>query len=303
MPATADFRHEALLYPGPSAFLDRVAPFVEDAVDRRQPIMVALEAGKLSALRDRLGDGAEKVIFADMGELGRNPARIIPAWREFVDAHEGRAIRGVGEPIWPERTGAELVECQCHEALLNAAFGGDGDFHLVCPYDTQGLHPSVIEEAERSHPIVSARDSATYRGAEAPQLGELLTEPAWPSAEHPVAEATLPGVRSLVATYAETAGLAAARVNDLVLAVHEVASNSVRHGGGTGTLRVWDDAEGVICEIRDPGRIAEPLAGRVRPKFAANGGWGLWLANQLCDLVQIRSLPQGSVVRLHMHRA
>src|ERR671922_1187553 len=194
MPATAEFRHEALLYPGPTAFLDRVAPFVEDAVDQGQPVMVALEAGKLRALRERLGADADRVIFADMVELGSNPARIIPAWREFVDAHEGRSIRGVGEPIWPERTGAELVECQCHEALLNKAFDGAGDFHLVCPYDTQSLHPAVIEEAGRSHPIVSARESASYRGAEAPQLGELLPEPAWPPAEHPVATATLPGL-------------------------------------------------------------------------------------------------------------
>jgi anti-sigma regulatory factor (Ser/Thr protein kinase) len=303
MPATAEFRHEALLYPGPGAFLDRVAPFVEDAVAAEQPIMVALAADKLRGLRDRLGAGADQVIFADMGELGRNPARIIPAWREFVDAHEGRSIRGVGEPIWPERTGAELVECQCHEALLNAAFDGDGDFHLVCPYDTEELHPAVIDEAQRSHPIVSARESRGYRGPEAPQLGELLPEPAWPPAEHPVTAATLPGLRSLVAAYAETAGLPGPRVNDLVLAVHEAASNTVRHGGGIGTLRIWDDAEGVICELCDSGRIDEPLAGRVRPRLAANNGWGLWLTNQLCDLVQIRTLPDGGVVRLHMHRS
>ena len=29
-------------------------------------------------------------------------------------------------------------------------------------------------------------------------------------------------------------------------------------------------------------------------------GRGLWLANQLCNLVQIRSSPEGTTVRLHM---
>ena len=43
----------------------------------------------------------------------------------------------------------------------------------------------------------------------------------------------------------------------------------------------------------------EPLVGRERPAGPA-GGYGLWLANQLCDLVQVRSFPAGSVVRLHM---
>ena len=87
-----------------------------------------------------------------------------------------------------------------------------------------------------------------------------------------------------------------------MLAAHEIATNSVRHGGGRGILRVWREAETVICDVRDSGRIAaQPLVGRVRPQLGATGGWGLWLANQLCDLVQLRELPEGSVVRLHQH--
>jgi hypothetical protein len=37
---------------------------------------------------------------------------------------------------------------------------------------------------------------------------------------------------------------------------------------------------------------------RRRPRDAANGGHGMWLANQLCDLVQVRSSRAGTVVRL-----
>ena len=58
-----------------------------------------------------------------MAVLGHNPARIIPAWRDFADAHAG-PIRGIGEPIWPGRGADELVECQLHESLLNVAFDG-----------------------------------------------------------------------------------------------------------------------------------------------------------------------------------
>ena len=80
---------------------------------------------------------------------GANPACIIPAWREFVDEHAAasRALRGIGEPIWPDRTSAELVECQRHESLLNLAFAGTRSFHLLCPYDTEALDAAVIEEA------------------------------------------------------------------------------------------------------------------------------------------------------------
>ena len=56
----------------------------------------------------------------------------------------------------------------------------------------------------------------------------------------------------------------------------------------------------MICEVRDSGRLDKPLAGRARPELGQGGGWGLWLANQLCDLVQLRTLPDGSVVRLHL---
>ena len=87
--------------------------------------------------------------------------------------------------------------------------------------------------------------------------------------------------------------------SDLVLAVHEVAVNSVRHGGGTGELLVWRDGARVVCEIRDRGVIAHPLADRLSAPPYASGGRGLWLANAICELVQIRSVPDGTVVRLH----
>jgi anti-sigma regulatory factor (Ser/Thr protein kinase) len=115
-----------------------------------------------------------------------------------------------------------------------------------------------------------------------------------------VAWETLPAIRALVDEHARRAGVSEARAGDLVLAVHEVASNSVRHGGGEGVMRLWHEGDTVICEIRDRGRLDEPLAGRSRPELDAAGGWGLWLANQLCDLVQLRTAPGGSVVRLHL---
>jgi anti-sigma regulatory factor (Ser/Thr protein kinase) len=96
--------------------------------------------------------------------------------------------------------------------------------------------------------------------------------------------------------------LGAAELSDLLVAVTEIAGNSLMHGGGAGTLRVWNSATGVICEVRDRGWIRQPLAGRARPTFDQESGRGLWMVNQLCDLVQVRSTPAGTVVRLHMGR-
>ena len=97
------------------------------------------------------------------------------------------------------------------------------------------------------------------------------------------------------------AGLSLNRAADLVLAVSEVAANTLSHTRGAGTMRVWQDPGALVCEIRDTGWIADPLADR--PRLAAEGplGHGLWVVHQVCDLVQIRTGPQGTTVRLHMY--
>ena len=158
----AAFRHEVMLYDSPESFVEGAAPFIRDAVTAGEPIMVAIGAEKIELLRTWLGEDADWVVFADMAELGANPARIIPAWQDFVDenAASGRPMRGIGEPIWADRSPTELVECQCHEALLNVAFADASDFHLICPYDTAQLDGAVIAEAEASHPFVGRRARA-----------------------------------------------------------------------------------------------------------------------------------------------
>jgi anti-sigma regulatory factor (Ser/Thr protein kinase) len=81
-----------------------------------------------------------------------------------------------------------------------------------------------------------------------------------------------------------------------------VATNSLRHGGGSGVLRIWEKGSSLVCEVSDAGRIEDPLVGRGKPSGDLGSGFGLWLANQLCDLVQIRTFSTGSVVRLHVAR-
>ena len=85
----------------------------------------------------------------------------------------------------------------------------------------------------------------------------------------------------------------------MALAVTEVATNSVRYGGGQGELRAWVQDGSLVCEVSDRGHITSPLVGRVQPVLDGQGGAGLWVANQLCDLVQIFSSPRGTTVRLY----
>jgi anti-sigma regulatory factor (Ser/Thr protein kinase) len=106
-------------------------------------------------------------------------------------------------------------------------------------------------------------------------------------------------VRLVVRFLCEGARLSDEARDDLVLAVHELACNSVEHGDETGVLRAWSEADSLVLEISDKGVIDDPLVGRERVLDQAEGGRGIWMANHLCDLVQVRSSCAGTTVRLH----
>jgi anti-sigma regulatory factor (Ser/Thr protein kinase) len=129
-------------------------------------------------------------------------------------------------------------------------------------------------------------------------LGPLPAPP--PGAEALYYRDDLRPVRELAGRHATAAGLSRQQVTDLVLAVSELAANTLRHTGGGGVVRAWQAAGELVCEIRDQGMITDPLAGRRPPARDDTGGHGLWLVNQVCDLVETRTSPAGTVFRLHM---
>ena len=307
--AASGFRHEAFLYEGDREYLDGTTAFIEEGLAAGEPVLVLVGAAKIERLRQRLGATAAQVQFLDMEQVGRNPGRIIPAWREYVTARPpDQPVRGIGEPVWVGRAPAELVEAQHHEALLNVAFADTPALSLLCPYDVGALGPAVIDEARRTHPTLRRNGcidpSASYLQLplHAKPLSAPLPEPSGAPAVLVFGLDGLPEVRAVVRREAARSGLDRRRATDLVLAVDEVAANSIRHGGGGGRLRVWEDGRAVICDVRDAGTVRDAMVGRERPRLLAQRGRGLWLANQLCDLVQLRSSPAGTTVRLAMRR-
>ncbi len=301
------FHHEAVFYSGEDGFLEVTVPFARDALAAEEPLLVAVESAKAELLRRALGRDGSRVGFTDM-RLLENPARIIPAWRRFLEdnASEDRAVRGIGEPIWRGRSAAEVTECQRHESLLNVAFREGVAWSLRCPYDLDGLDESVIAAARRNHPFVGegacSRASDSFRRADvtADPFGGTLPPPPTGAGELAFTGAAVAWLRQLVGEWALGLELGCERTEQLVLAVTELATNSVHHGGGGGTLRMWREEDTLLVEVQDRGRIEEPLIGRTRPGPEQPTGRGLWVVNHLCDLVQIRSAPSGSLVRVHM---
>lgn len=301
--------HTAFVYETDDEFTKATSDFVERGLAAGHPVFVALAAPKVKVLRQRLGADSDAVAFSEMDELGRNPSRIIPALRSFIDGQGGRPITAVGEIIWAERSTQALREAERNEALINLAFA-DADLELVCFYDSGRLGSDVIKGAWTTHPLVdhrgSLRRSPTYGDPhDIAALDEPLPGPPKQAVAIPLGSGSFSLLRALVRREATDAGLTYHRAEDFAAAAHEIAVNFLRHGGqpngsALGTLRVWQEPDGLVCELAGPGHISDPLVGRRPPTRSQESGRGLWMVNQLCDLVQLRSGQTGTVVRLHM---
>jgi anti-sigma regulatory factor (Ser/Thr protein kinase) len=305
-PSYHRYRHEALLYRGDEAFLEGTLPFVRQGLDLGHAVMVTVPEPRLTRMREALGSRAKDVTLVDMRRLAANPARIIPAWQQLLDeqGRHGRPVRGIAEPLWPGRRPAERAECQLHETLLNLAFAPGTPLWLRCAYDAEHLSDTEIRLAAEHHPVLVA-DSVPSRsrrhlelGCDAEAVGSDLPAPPVTAEVLLFGHGNVRDVRQQVTRSAIEAGLGPVRTDDLTLAVWELAVNSVQHGGGEGVLRIWQEHDALVCEVRDSGYIDDPLAGRRTPVVATSGQRGIWLVNQLCDLVQLRTNAGGTTVRV-----
>ena len=299
-PPGETLRHDALIYGNDAEYLDGVAGFAQAGLEAGDAVLVAIPGERHALVRNALGTDVELV---DMRREGKNPARILPFIQSFLDARPGRPVRFVGEPIWAGRSSAEIVEGHRHEALINRALAGR-TAHIVCPYDASALDRAVLDEAERTHPTLQHSGCRHESKAYADPL-DVYAAGRFPLPEPASAVALgltggLKAFRRELSSYARSAGLEQERTAALGLAAHEAAANTGIHGGGDGTARIWHDDSELVCEIADSGRIDDPLVGRRRPPSDEAGARGVWLINQLCDLVELRSGDSGTVVRLHM---
>jgi anti-sigma regulatory factor (Ser/Thr protein kinase) len=300
--AAGGFLHPALLYRGADDYLAATVPFIRAGLAAREPVAVAVPGPNLAALRAELGEAAGQVRLIDMSLAGRNPGRIIPGvLRAFADAHPESRVRIIGEPIWPGRTETEYPACVQHEALINLAFGGRS-VTILCPYDAKRLPARILTDAEMTHPVLDEFGLRRTSGAYAPEhVIEAYNVPLPEPADVPclafIAE-TLVEPRRVASDHAVRAGLAPDRIADLELVVSELATNSVLHGGGRGTFRVWREDDRLVCEVRDRGHLTDPLAGRRPTAPAVPGGRGLLMVNLLSDLVRVHSTPAGTAIRV-----
>ncbi|NKE63240.1 sensor histidine kinase [Lentzea sp. PSKA42] len=295
------FAHPALFYSDEDSYIDGTVPFVVEGLANAEPVAVTVPSRNLQLLKEALSGFAHLVTFFDMTDTGRNPGRIIPELRAFADRHRG-AVRIISEPVWDLRTDVEYPACTLHEALVNYAFSGR-DVSILCPYNISTLTHDILADAEKTHPVVI--DASGHRPSDHFHPARVVVAAhSMPLATPVDAASTLAGagamaaVRAFAREQAVKYGLARDRVDDFALAVNELATNSVRHGGGESTVRVWAESESIVCQVNDNGHITDVLAGRTPVHANDPGGRGLLLVNRLADLVRTQTTSSGTAIQV-----
>jgi anti-sigma regulatory factor (Ser/Thr protein kinase) len=293
--------HEGVPYREPALLARELRAPVAEALRDGGRVVAVLDGPNRAALESVLGSAAADVEWLDPAEVHRVPAFTVASrWARLTRRNprpEARTtviaqhldLPGVGPAYWIRLDAALNVALADLPVTMLCPCREDDDLDLLL----RASHPALRVDG-RSLPTGLLRDP-TELVAEYPPPPPADLGP--PLAELTVTLDTLPAARRLVAETAPVAGLDRERTADLVLAVNEIATNSVEHGPGHGRLRLWA-RDGLVAEVHDVGRMAVPFPGMVAPPAAGARGRGLWLASELSDVLQVWSDASGTTVRL-----
>jgi anti-sigma regulatory factor (Ser/Thr protein kinase) len=296
-------RHAMLLYRDPREHGSACAQYLTADAPGDAAALVAVTRPHASSLRPRLNGRNGQVRWSELSSTGADPGRVISMIRMFALENAGRPLRVVQDVGWLDRPHEDLSEAIRYETLLCDALSGSA-VEVLCGYDAR-LDSALLAAAEQAHSVVledgSRRAAAAGQTAQAPvTAAPPLSDPP-PGAEAITFRADQAAVRGFALAAGLRAGLSRSRITDLVLAIGELAGNTLLHTDGTGTATIWATDEEVIGQIHDSGQITDRLAGTLRPDPTAPGTRrGLWLVHQVSDLVQVRSGPAGTTIRVHL---
>ena len=298
--------HEAFVYSSQDEFLAGALPFLEEGVERGEPMLAAPTHANARLLRERLGGRSQSVDWAENSETHRTVERL-GIFLHYIDSHLASGatrVRLLGEPCWPEGGGPGVAEWKRYESFLNIALAAHPVW-LVCPYNGRRLAPDILEDARRTHPSIGygeTRASSTDY-LEPNDFARRIDEARLPRPPADTAEGyfrTAFQIRRFVAEHGRAAGVEAESLEDAELAASEVAANVFLHAAEVARIRAWTEDARFVCEIDDTGRgIHDPFAGYEIPEPTAPAGRGLSIARRLADVVEVRTTPTGTVVRLH----
>ncbi|MCV7028251.1 sensor histidine kinase [Mycobacterium sherrisii] len=300
------FVHSAFLFRSQAEYLETVLPFVLEGLATDERVLVAVPGEYVALLSAALGGQGSRagLQLLDIAEVARNPSRFLALEGSFAEESPDRRARIVSQVCWPGRTSDEFVACMQHEALVNTAFQGR-PLTVLCPFDAQRLGDEVLAGARAAHPMLCEGGSLHVSPDYAPD--EVLAQCNQPLPANPGAVTymvrksdDLKPARSFAVNYAGWVGLSQDGIEDLQLVATELATNSLMYTDGACRLAFWRDADHLVCEARDSGRLDDPLVGRLDPGPAGPASRGLYLVNAISDLVRTHTASTGTTIQAYL---
>ena len=306
------FRHWACIYDSDQQFVQTAVPFLAEGLAAGDPVLAVTTPAHLELISAALGPRGGEVDYAESAFFGRRPAQRVAAfyryWKNHVGGRGGNGggVRILAEPVWAGRSAREIAAWTRMESALNVVLA-PASISMICPYDTRTLDPDIVTGALHTHPaqITGSRLSPSADFTEPAEFARScdtgpLPEPPDGAAAFPF-DGDLRGLRRFIAGRAAAYGVIGDRADILVLAGSEVGAYLKNSGPGTAAVRTWEQPGAVVCDFRQPGlSIDDPFLGLRPARLEPSAGDGLWLANQVCDWLEIRSGADGSTIQLQV---
>jgi hypothetical protein len=313
------FQHRACIYEDDREYLETVVPFLAEGLAFGEPALAVTTPANLELIGAALRKRAGEVDYAESAFFGRRPPQRVAAfyryWRTHAAARQGEngqhpagraRVRILAEPVWAGRSAREIAAWTRMESALNVALASTS-ISMICPYDARSLGPDLVADAECTHPalITGERSGPSARYIDPAAFARARN--ADPLAEPP-ADATalafdgdLRALRRFISDRAAEYGVEGDRAEMLVLAVSEVGAYLKRQPPGSASVRTWEQPGAVVCDFRQPGgSIRDPFLGMRPAELEPGDGDGLWLTNQICDWMEIRSGDDGCAIQLQV---
>jgi hypothetical protein len=310
------FQHWVCIYDDDQQFLQTAVPFLTEGLDRGEPVLAVATPANLELLGAALGDRGGDVDYADSAFFGRRPPQRVAAfyryWKARGSKHEGsqpargNGVRILAEPVWAGRSSREVTAWTRMEAALNVTLAPTS-ITMICLYDARTLDQDIVSSALRthpvqvvaSHPIPSAHYADPAAFARSCDTGPLADPPADAAAFE--FDGDLRRLRRFIADRAATHGVTGDRADMLVLAVSEVGAYLKSRWPASAAVRAWEQPGAVVCDFRQPGAsISDPFIGLRPAELVPGDSDGLWLTNQICDWMEIRSGADGCTIQLQV---
>lgn len=300
------FEHQGLLFGHDNRFHEVARERLRSARAAGAHTFLVLSPHRASVLIDELPpDERARVRVLAHEELYDAPGRTLAALHRMALTHSPSRVTVIAEPPRTAGSTMELREWHRLESVLATALAPTR-MTLLCAYDERGLSPAARKAVVATHPTLigtsGPRPNPGYLGTSA--FGTRPSAPEPLPVHGPVHRLeighSLPLLRRDLNMLCTAVGLSAHHRDSLTVAVNELSANVLEHGAGKGSVSLWRTDGRWVCDVFDEGgELSDPLTGYRPVNTLRPRGYGLWIARQSCDFLEICGDRTETLIRLH----